>query len=121
MYSQLFKPTYEFQVLEFAVVEESGSEHEIETKKYLQPFWNASFREALFYNKDYEVVKKKLKPMLALYNKRLQQAGKPKVIALRVYLKNYVWQKLVDQKLEAEIAIRPEPESRELKYEAKAN
>lgn len=119
MYSKLFLPGVNFQIYDFSVVEASGEEHEIETRKYLYPFWTASFSEALFYNKKNDVLQKKLNAAFKLYKYRQEKDGKPPIVALRVYSKNFIWKKLVEAKLKSENPSRPNPESAELVYEIK--
>ena len=119
MYSKLFLPGNDMQVYDFSVVEENGEEHDIETRKYLSPFWSASLKEAIFFDKDQSKINKKVDAIFEFYNKRLQKDNKPKIVALRLYSKHYNWKKLVEKKIKSSNLIVPDPEKNELIYESK--
>lgn len=125
MYSKVFSPEDRTPFWSIVAQFEDGSTRRFDTmvggQGGLQPFWGASFREALLVDKDPDVILKKLKAARDWQREEAKKAGLPPrqtVVKLMLYKHDISWPALVELRLRDASARPLFLESAELVLEA---
>lgn len=98
MYSKRFEPGSTLDLRRIIGVSPDGREVQLSVASIMKPFWYASFREALFVNRDNNIIRKKLYAALLYYNKQADKLGEESLKSLRLYKFTLSWNEFVENR-----------------------